>query len=64
MRSRLKVVLAERRLRQKEVARRLGVDKSSVWRWTTDEGIAQVSLGTLASLARAVGCEVEDLYER
>lgn len=64
MRSRLKVVLAERRLRQKEVARRLGVDKSSVWRWTTDEGIAQASLGTLASLARAVGCEVEDLYER
>lgn len=63
MRSRVNVLLAERRMTKREVERHLGIAHSSLWRWTTDEGIAQLPLAKLKRLAEAIGCDVEDLYE-
>ena len=63
MKSRVSVLLAEKRIAKKELERRLGIAHSSVWRWTSDEGIAKLPLSKLKQLADAIGCEVDDLYE-
>lgn len=63
LRSRVNVLLAERRMSKRELERRLGIAHSSAWRWTSDEGIAKLPLTKLQRLANAIGCEVEDLYE-
>ena len=63
MKSRLKVVLAEKRITQRELARELKVSKDTVWRWTTDKGITRVPFGRAVSIAKALGCQLTDLYE-
>lgn len=63
MRSRVNVLLAERRMTKRELERRLGISHSALWGWTTDEGIARLPLAKLRLLAEAIGCRVEDLYE-
>lgn len=63
MKSKLNVVLAERRVTKRELARRLGVRPETVWRWSTDDGIGNVPLERLARIAEALGCGVADLYE-
>ena len=63
MKSRVNVVLAERRITKRELERRLGLSHSVVWRWTTDEGISSLPLHKLKRMADAIGCDVSELYE-
>lgn len=63
MRSRVNVLLAERRMQKRELEKRLGLAHSSVWRWTTDEGIASLPISKLQRLADAIGCQMSELYE-
>lgn len=63
MRSRLRVVLADRRVTNRELARRLGVSENTVCRWGSDEGIGQASLAALERVASALGCEARELFE-
>jgi DNA-binding Xre family transcriptional regulator len=64
MRSKVNVLLAERRMTKRELERRLGISHSTAWHWTTDEGIGTLPITKLQRLADAIGCEVSDLYER
>lgn len=63
MKSRLNVVLAERRVTKRQVCEALGLSKATVYLWSTDEGIRGVTLGKLERLASLLGCRVADLYE-
>ena len=63
MRSRVKVVLAERRRKAFEVASALGVARDTVYLWCTDKGIGGLRLRDAERLARELGCRVSDLYE-
>lgn len=63
MKSRLNVVLAERRMTKRQVCEAMGLSKATVYLWSTDEGIRSVTLGKLARLASFLGCKVSDLYE-
>lgn len=60
--SRINVLLAERRMRQRELARMLGVTRQTAYRWGTDEGIRSMSLGTAERVAAVLGCRVSDLF--
>jgi DNA-binding Xre family transcriptional regulator len=62
MKSRLNVVLAERRMTKKELAFLMGVSDTTVWRWSTDAGIGSMRLESLERLARAVGCDPKELF--
>ena len=59
MRSLVKARLSEMRMSQKELARRVGVSKDTVWRWTTDGGMAGMTLRRAADVAGVLGCEIE-----
>lgn len=63
MKSKVNVLLAERRMTKSELERKLDLAHSSIWRWTSDEGIAKLTIEKLHRLAAAIGCEVDDLYE-
>ena len=63
MRSMVKVRLAEGRITAREVARRLGVEASTVSRWSSDRGIGSLTLARAERLARVIGCRVADLFE-
>ena len=63
MRSRLNVVLAERRVTKTALARELRVHRPSVHVWSTDKGMAGLTVGTLCRVARALGCDPRDLFE-
>lgn len=64
MRSRVNVLLAERRMTKRELERRLGISHSTAWHWTTDEGIERLPIWKLRRLAEAIGCEVDDLFDQ
>lgn len=63
MRSRLGVRLAEARMTNRELARRLGVDENTVGRWKTDGGVGSLTLRRAAEAARVLGCSVADLFD-
>lgn len=62
MRSLLNVRLAEARMTKKELSELTGYGRTSVWKWSTDEGIRAMSIGTAEVVARAIGCRARDLF--
>lgn len=64
MRSKLKVVLADKEITQTELADKLGVSQATVWRWTKWEEMKDMSVGRLLEVAELLGCEVTDLFEK
>lgn len=60
----LRVVLARKAITQAELARRLGLRRQQVEAWCLDqaEGGHVPGADTLARLAEAIGCELDDLY--
>ena len=63
MRSRLNVVLAERRMSKARLCELMGVSHTTVWRWSTDEHVGEMTVSTLARLADVIGCEPCELFE-
>ena len=60
----LRVVLARKAITQAELARRLGLRRQQVEAWGLDqaEGGHVPGADTLARIAEAVGCALDDLY--
>ena len=63
MRSRLNVVLAEKRVTKTALARELCVHRQSVHVWSTDKGMAGLTVGKLCRVARALGCDPREVFE-
>lgn len=57
--NRIKVMLAERMMSNKELAERLGKDPATVSKWVTNT--SQPSLENLIEIARCLKCEINDL---
>lgn len=60
--SRVRVLLAERRMTMQGLADATGVHRDTVGRWCTDEGIGGMRMKDAESVADALGCRVSDLY--
>ena len=60
--SRVKVLLAERRMTMQGLADAAGVHRDTVGRWCTDEGIGGMRMKDAESVAAALGCRVSDLF--
>ena len=60
--SRVKVLLAERRMTMQGLADAAGVHRDTVGRWCTDEGIGGMRMKDAESVAAARGCRVSDLF--
>ena len=58
-RNRIKVMLAERMMSNKELAEQLGKDPATVSKWVTNT--SQPSLENLIEIARCLKCEINDL---
>ena len=63
MKSRLNVLLAERRMTKRQLEQALGVSKGTVYLWSTDRGIERTTLRSLSRVADALGCRISDLFE-
>ena len=57
--NRIKVMLAERMVSNKELAEMLGKDPATVSKWVTNT--SQPSLENLIEIARCLKCEINDL---
>ena len=57
--NRIKVMLAERMMSNKELAEQLGKDPATVSKWVTNT--SQPSLENLIEIARCLKCELNDL---
>ena len=57
--NRIKVMLAERMVTNKELAEMLGKDPATVSKWVTNT--SQPSLENLIEIARCLKCEINDL---
>lgn len=57
--NRLKVVLAEKMLSNKELAEKLGKDPATVSKWVTNS--SQPSLENLIEIAKCLDCEISEL---
>ena len=57
--NRIKVMLAERMMSNKELAEQLGKDPATVSKWVTNT--TQPSLENLIEIARCLKCEINDL---
>jgi DNA-binding Xre family transcriptional regulator len=57
--NRIKVMLAERMMSNKELAEHLGKDPATVSKWVTNT--SQPSLENLIEIARCLKCEINDL---
>ena len=57
--NRIKVMLAERMMSNKELAEQLGKDSATVSKWVTNT--SQPSLENLIEIARCLKCEINDL---
>lgn len=57
--NRIKVMLAERMMSNKELAEQLGKDPATVSKWVTNT--SQPSLENLIEIARCLKCEINDL---
>jgi len=60
--NRLKVVLAEKMLSNKELAEKLGKDPATVSKWVTNS--SQPSLENLIEIARCLDCDINDLVRK
>ncbi|WP_418836968.1 helix-turn-helix domain-containing protein [Paratractidigestivibacter faecalis] len=60
--SRVRVLLAERRMTMQGLADAAGVHRDTVGRWCTDDGIGGMRMKDAESVAAALGCRVSDLY--
>ena len=56
---RIKVMLAERMMTNKDLAEMLGKDPATVSKWVTNT--SQPSLENLIEIARCLNCEINDL---
>ena len=57
--NRIKVMLAERMMSNKELAEQLGKDPATVSKWVTNT--SQPSIENLIEIARCLKCEINDL---
>ena len=57
--NRIKVMLAERMMTNKDLAEKLGKDPATVSKWVTNT--SQPSLENLIEIARCLDCELNDL---
>lgn len=57
--NRLKVILAEKMVANKELAEKLGKDPATVSKWVTNS--SQPSLENLIEIAKCLDCEISDL---
>ena len=62
MKSRINVLLAERRITKRSVAEKLGLREETIWRWSTDWGVGGMRLASAERLANVLGCKVKDLF--
>ena len=60
--NRIKVMLAERMMSNKELAEMLGKDPATVSKWVTNT--SQPSLENLIEIARCLKCEINDLVRK
>ena len=60
--NRIKVMLAERMVSNKELAEMLGKDPATVSKWVTNT--SQPSLEKLIEIARCLNCEINDLVRK
>ena len=63
IRSRVNLEIVRCHASKKDVERDLGISHDTLWRWSTDKGIASASIGKLERLADYLGCNVKDLFE-
>lgn len=57
--NRIKVMLAERMMSNKDLAERLGKDPATISKWVTNT--TQPSLENLIEISRCLKCEINDL---
>ena len=57
--NRIKVMLAERMMTNKDLAQKLGKDPATISKWVTNT--SQPSLENLLEIARCLKCEINDL---
>jgi DNA-binding Xre family transcriptional regulator len=57
--NRIKVMLAERMMTNKDLAQKLGKDPATISKWVTNT--SQPSLENLIEIARCLKCEINDL---
>ena len=60
--NRIKVMLAERMMSNKDLAERLGKDPATISKWVTNT--TQPSLENLIEISRCLKCEIKILYEQ
>ncbi|MCQ2201630.1 MAG: helix-turn-helix domain-containing protein [Bacteroidales bacterium] len=60
--NRIKVVLAEKMVSNKELAEKLGKDPATISKWVTNT--SQPSLENLIEIARCLDCEINDLVRK
>lgn len=60
--SRVRVLLAERRMTMQGLADAAGVHRDTVGRWCTDDGIGGMRMKDAESVAAVLGCRVSDLF--
>ena len=63
MKSRLEVVLADRRMKKGELAKSMGVSRQAVSHWVSDRGMSTMTVGRLCRLAEVLGCDPRELFE-
>ena len=57
--NRIKVILAEKMISNKELAERLGKDPATISKWVTNS--SQPSLENLIEIAKCLNCEINEL---
>lgn len=60
--NRIKVILTEKMVSNKELAERLGKDSATVSKWVTNT--SQPSLGNLIEIAKCLDCEINDFVRK
>ena len=63
MRSRIYELCRQRGMTRDELARLSGVTRRALDKYEAN-GLERAQLGTVASVARALGCSIEELYEK
>ena len=60
--NRIKVMLAERMMSNKELAEKLGKDPATVSKWVTNT--SQPTLENLIEIAKCLDCDINDLIRK
>lgn len=50
-------------LSKSEVSRRMGVSRTTLYRWMSDDGIAGATLASVEKLSKVLGCRPSSLFE-